>query len=118
MKDISPQLQNQITQFQQVQQQLQSVSAQKYQMEAQMKEMERTLEELVAAAADSDVYRSVGSLLIKVQDKEKVKNDLDESKETLEIRVKALDRQEKTLREKFQNLQETLNKALGSGQGN
>ena len=46
MNSISPQLQNQIAQFQQLQQQLQAVTSQKIQMEAQVKEIERTMEEL------------------------------------------------------------------------
>jgi prefoldin beta subunit len=114
MNNISPQLQNQIAQFQQVQQQLQSVSTQKMQMEMQKREMERTKEEL--SKATGDVYKNVGSLMIKADNKEKIVNEIDESLETLEIRIKALDRQEKGLRDKFQTLQETINKAMGSQQ--
>ena len=43
MNGISPQLQNQITQFQQVQQQLQAVTTQKMQYDAQKRELSRTL---------------------------------------------------------------------------
>ena len=35
------------------------------------------------------------------------------AKETLEIRIKSLERQEKSLREKYDSLQETINKAMG-----
>jgi prefoldin beta subunit len=111
MNNISPQLQNQIAQFQQTQQQLQAVSTQKIQMEAQRKEMERTSAELVKATGD--VYKSSGSLLIKVDDKEKLKADLEESLETIEIRIKSFERQEKALRDKYESLQETINKAMG-----
>ncbi|MDR1954364.1 MAG: prefoldin subunit beta, partial [Candidatus Methanoplasma sp.] len=103
MHNISPQLQNQIVQFQQTQQQLQAVSTQKLQMEAQKKEMERTSEEL--AKATGDVYKSSGSLLIKVDDKNQAKAVLDDSIETMEVRIKSLERQEKALREKYENLQ-------------
>jgi len=111
MNEISPQLQNQIAQFQQVQQQLQNVTTQRIQMDAQRKEMERTVAELDKASGD--VYRSVGSLLVKVDDKAAVKAEITESMETVEVRIKSLERQEKQLREKFQSLQETLNKAMG-----
>lgn len=114
MNSISPQLQNQIAQFQQIQQQLQSVSTQKMQMNAQIKEIERTVAELDKATGD--VYRNVGSLLIKVDDKEAVKAELEESKETLEVRVKSTERQEAGLREKYNALQETINKAMGKPQ--
>ena len=111
MNNLSPQLQNQVMQFQQLQQQLQTVSTQKAQMESQKKELERTLEEL--EKAKSDVFRSVGSLLIKVDDKEALKTEIVDATETLDVRIKALDRQEKGLREKYQALQETINKAMG-----
>ena len=42
MNGISPQLQNQITQFQQVQQQLQSVTSQKMQMDSNRRELVKT----------------------------------------------------------------------------
>jgi len=111
MNSISPQLQNQITQFQQVQQQLQTVATQKMQMDAQKKEMERTVAELDKTSGN--VYRSVGSILMKVDDKAALRTELEDTAETLDVRIKALDRQEKGLREKFQSLQETINKAMG-----
>lgn len=114
MNNISPQLQNQIAQFQQVQQQLQNVSAQKIQMNAQKKEMERTIEELERSTGT--VYKNVGSLLIKVDDKATVKSEIEEDIETVDVRLKSLERQEKTLREKFDSLQETINKAMGQPQ--
>ena len=114
MNNISPQLQNQIAQFQQVQQQLQAVSTQKMQMEMQKREMERTKEEL--SKSNGDIYKNVGSLLIKADNKEAVMSELEDSLETLGVRIKALDRQEKGLRDKFQTLQETINKAMGSQQ--
>ncbi len=112
MNGISPQLQNQITQFQQVQQQLQNVSAQKAQMDIQLRELKRTVEELDRSSGD--VYKSAGALLIKVDDKAALRAELEESVETMEIRVKSFERQEKTLKEKYQSLQETLNKAMGN----
>lgn len=111
MNGISPQLQNHIAQYQQTQQQLQNVSTQKVQMEAQKREMERTSEEL--SGSSGDVYRSVGSLLVKVDDKEKLKAEIDESLETLDIRIRGLERQEKSLRERFEVLSETINQAMG-----
>lgn len=111
MNGISPQLQNQITQYQQTQQQLQAVSTQKVQMEAQKREMTKTSEEL--AKNTGDVYKNVGSLLIKVDDKEALKAEIDDSIETMEIRIKGLEKQEKSLREKYDSLQNTINQAMG-----
>lgn len=115
MNEISPKIQNMIAQFQQLQQQLQAVLTQKLQMEAQLKEIERTLEELGKVPDETPIYKNVGSLLIKAPDKGGVVKELEESKETLEIRVKTLDRQEKQMRERYQNLQEQISQALGGG---
>ena len=57
MNNMSPQLQNQIAQFQQLQQQIQTLNTQKLQMNAQTKEIERTIAELDAATGD--VYNIV-----------------------------------------------------------
>ena len=111
MNSISPQLQNQIAQFQQLQQQLQAVSSQKLQMDAQIKEIERTISELDKATGD--VYKNVGSLIIKIDNKDSVKAELEEGKETMEVRVKSMERQEVALREKYESMQESLNKAMG-----
>ena len=111
MNSISPQLQNQIAQFQQLQQQLQAVSSQKLQMDAQIKDIERTISELDKATGD--VYKNVGSLMIKVDNKDSVKAELEEGKETMEVRVKSMERQEVALREKYESMQESLNKAMG-----
>ena len=111
MNGISPQLQNQITQFQQQQQQLQNVSAQKSQMKAQERELQRTLEEL--GKSSGDVYRNVGVLLIMVDDRDALKAELEESLETLGIRVKGLEKQEKSLRDRYETLQDAINRAMG-----
>jgi prefoldin beta subunit len=115
MNEISPKLQNQIAQFQQVQQQLQSVLSQKFRMEAQLREAQMTIDELNKAAEDVAIYRNVGSLLIKASDKTSVLKDVEDDKETLEIRIKTLDRQEKALRDKYNTMQDQLSKALGQG---
>ncbi|AGI47331.1 prefoldin, beta subunit, archaeal [Thermoplasmatales archaeon BRNA1] len=112
MNGISPQLQNQITQYQQLQQQLQTATAQRIQMESQMKELQRTVEELKKATGD--VYRNVGTLLIKVDDKESLAADMEESLETMEIRVRGFKNQEDSLRQKAEALSNSINTAMGN----
>jgi prefoldin beta subunit len=114
MDEISPKLQNQIAQFQQVQQQLQQIMSQKYRMEAQVREMEMTVEELKKASADAPVYKNVGSLMVMVKDKEALLHEIEDDKETTEVRVKSLDRQEKMLKDKYQVMQEQISRALGN----
>jgi prefoldin beta subunit len=117
MDDLSPKVQNQIAQFQQLQQQLQAVLNQKFQMDAQVKEMQRTAEELNRSPEDVVIYKSVGSLLIKAENKAAVLKEIEDDKETMEVRVKTLERQEKSLKDRYQVLQDQLNKALSTGAG-
>ncbi len=114
-EEISPQLQNKIAQFQHMQQQIQVLSSQKFQLEAQLRDTERAIAELEKAASDTPIYKTVGSLMVKAEDKESVSKELSEKKETLDVRIKALDRQEKHLMEKYQALQQELTKAIQTG---
>ncbi len=111
MDNIPPKVQNQIAQFQQLTQQIQMVTTQKIQLESQVRELEKTVQEL-EKVGDEAVYRNVGSLLIQVKDKTGLLTELKEQKETAEVRVKTLDRQDKHLRERHQTLQQQITQAL------
>jgi prefoldin beta subunit len=113
-EEISAQLQNKIQQFQHLQQQIQVLSSQKFQLEAQLRETERALEELTKLSGETPIYKSVGSLLVRAEDKEGVEKELNEKKETIDIRIKAMDRQEKQLVEKYQELQQELSSAISA----
>lgn len=114
MNGMSPQLQNQITQFQQTQQQLQAVSSQKAQMDTQKRELIRTLEELNKSTGD--VYKSAGTLMIKVSDKDALKSEIEESIEMMDVRISSLERQENSLKDRYTALQEAINTAMGNAQ--
>jgi len=113
-KEISPQLQNQILQFQQIQQQLQAVTAQKMQIEAQVKEMDLGIEAIRGTDKDTPIYRMVGGLLIQTKDHEALLKEIEEKKETMEIRLRALEKQEKHLRDRYSELHEQISKVLGA----
>lgn len=112
MDNIPPRVQNQIAQFQQLTQQIQMVTSQKIQLEAQVRELDRTLQELEKTAEDSEVFRNVGSLLIQVKDKAALVNELKEQKESSDVRIKTLERQDKHLRERHKSLQDQITHAL------
>ena len=86
--NISPQMQNQLTQFEQLRQQLQMIMTQRLQIESQVREVETALEEIGSISDDTPIYKNVGSLMVKAEDKKGVEKDLNEQKETLEVRVK------------------------------
>jgi prefoldin beta subunit len=114
MKDISPQLQNQIAQYQQLQNQLQVLGSQRVQLEAKLREIEQTLEELNKLSGDTPVYKSIGMLLVRQDDREGLKKELEEHKETLTIRVKSLQKQEKALSGRYEDLAAKIQTALGT----
>ncbi|VUT28071.1 MAG: Prefoldin subunit beta [Candidatus Syntrophoarchaeum sp. GoM_oil] len=115
-QEISPQLQNQIAQLQQLQQQAQALTMQKSQIEMMLKEMDGALEELVKAGDDDVIYRNVGEILIK-SDKASVQADLTEKKETFDLRLKTIERQDERVQKRFQQLQEQVKQAIGDVQG-
>jgi prefoldin beta subunit len=61
------------------------------------------------------VYKSIGTLLIRADNKKELQKELDEHKETIGVRVKTLKKQENTLSERYQSLGEKLNEALQGG---
>jgi prefoldin beta subunit len=112
MNDISQEMQGKIMQFQQLQQQIQVIAQQKYQIEMQVTELDKTIEELGKLKKGAEIYKSVGAILVRTDDKESLKKELEDKKETLEIRIKTLGNQDKTLREMHMNLQKELTEAL------
>jgi prefoldin beta subunit len=109
---IPAKLQNDLRQFQRLQQELSSVAQQRLQMDLKFRETTRTLEDLKALPEDATVYRPIGGLLVKAKDRAEVDGLLTEEKETLEIRVKALERQENHLKERYTEMQKELSEAL------
>ena len=114
MKEISPQLQNRIAQYQNLQNQLQVLGSQRIQLEAKLREIEGTLEELGKISGDTPVYKSIGMLLVRQNDRETLRKELEDHKETLTIRVKSLQKQEKSLTERYEDLGGKIQAALGT----
>ena len=111
--DLPPQIKNQLAQLQQIQQQAQAIAVQKNQVEISLKETDIALEELDKIDADAVVYRAIGDLLIKTE-RDKTKEALKEKKDTLDLRLQTLARQEERAQKRFQQLQEQLKQAIGT----
>ena len=110
---LPPQIQNQLAQLQELQQQAQIVIQQRQQLELQVREVERTLEELAKVPQGAPLFKSVGTLLVSVQDREAVERELQDQKETMTVRLESAKRQEQRLRERVTALQTELQAALG-----
>jgi len=112
MAKISPQLQDQLMKLQQIQQQVELLVNQRMQLERESKEVERAISELdQLESADALVYKTIGAILIKA-DKDKVREELAERKETLEMRVKTISRQEERAKSDYESKRKTLQAAL------
>jgi len=81
--------------------------------EAKLREIDGTLEELNKISGDTPIYKSIGMLLVRQDDRDALKKELEEHKETLTIRVKSLQKQEKSFAERYEGLGEKIQAALG-----
>lgn len=90
-------------------QQLQTILLQKQSLQIQANEIDNALEEL--EKAKDDVFHLVGPVLIK-SEKEKLKKELKDSKEDVDLKIKTLERQEKKIRERMREDQERFQKFL------
>lgn len=104
-----------IQQFQELQQQYQSVIFQKETTSLQLQEMESALKELESAKGDA--FRAVGMILVK-KDASTLKSELLEQKETLHVRLKSLQKQEKMLADRLLELQRKLVQSQAARQEN
>ena len=111
MNNLSPKVQNQLGMLQQIQQQLQTILSQKAQYEIAVREAKRAKEEISDAADDSVMYMSVGTIMMQKK-KEVVDTKLSEKIETLELRIKSLEKQEKMMQGKFEQLQAQIKAAI------
>lgn len=107
-------LQNKLMEAQQLQQQLQKLITQRQQLQLKENDIERALSELEKLEKETPVYRNVGeNILVKVEDKDKLVEELKDDLESTSVRVKALGRQEDKMRKTFQNIQKELSTSLG-----
>jgi len=105
-------LQNDLKQFQRLQQELGNTQQQRLQIDLKLREVTHTLEELKTLPDESVLYRPIGGLLVRAKNKKEVEDLLTEEKETLEVRVKAVERQENHLKERYSTMQQELTQAL------
>jgi prefoldin beta subunit len=111
MNNLSPKVQNQLGMLQQIQQQLQTILSQKAQYEIAVREAKRAKEEISDAADDAVMYMNVGTVMMQKK-KDVVDTKLSEKIETLELRIKSLEKQEKMMQGKFEQLQAQIKAAI------
>ena len=110
--ELSPQIQNQLAQLQQLQQQAQAVVTQKAQIEGLLRETEAALKELEKSSDEAVIYKSVGEVLFRAE-KQKLTEELKEKKDMMDLRLKTMAKQEERIQSRFTQLQEQLKQSLG-----
>ncbi|KXA90578.1 prefoldin subunit beta [candidate division MSBL1 archaeon SCGC-AAA259I09] len=115
MEQLPPQIQEQAQQLQQVQQQVESLARQKQQLEINSQETERALEEISDIDKDTPIYKSIGGIMVKT-DLSDAEEELKERQETLNLRIKQIERQEERSRKRLEKLRAKIQDAL-QGQG-
>ncbi|KQB33490.1 prefoldin subunit beta [Acidiplasma cupricumulans] len=115
--NINAYLQNQLKQAQDIQAQIEQIANQRYQLDIKVKEIDRTLKELSSVKDGTPIYKNVGPVLYKIDDKNKLVSDLEEQKELSQMRLKTLENQQKNLEEKYKELEETIQKRYEEASG-
>jgi prefoldin beta subunit len=108
MAEISQETEQKISQLQLYEQGLQSILAQKQQFQSQSVEIDSALKELELT---DQAYKIVGNIIV-ASKKEVLKKDLESKKETTNLRVKTLEKQEDQIRDKAKKIQEEVSKNI------
>jgi len=90
--------------LQKIVQELQIIRSQIQTFSSQSSEYSLTMDSLESQNPGKPVYRSVGNLLLEVDDREKLLQELSESKLNIENHLKLLIEREESLREKYEEL--------------
>ncbi|MBW2997237.1 prefoldin subunit beta [Candidatus Woesearchaeota archaeon] len=109
MTEAKKDLQEKINKLSMMEHSLQSFLGQKQTFQAQLMEIESALTELDKT---DKAYKIVGNVMV-ASDKEELKKDLQQKKETAELRIKTIEKQEEKMREKTAELQSEVMKEMG-----
>ncbi|OYT41943.1 prefoldin subunit beta [Candidatus Pacearchaeota archaeon ex4484_26] len=98
-----------VKELQLIEQNLNNLVFQKQTFQLELNEVESANQAL--NEADGDVFKIVGNVMIK-SEKEKLKKELDEKKELINLRVKNIEKQEKALRSRVEELRKSILKGI------
>ncbi len=109
--EIPPWLKEQLARYDQLQQNLQAVVSQKQMLEAEKAEADRAAAELKKAGPDAVVFKNTGSVLVKANRDDLLK-ELEEKTDLTNTRILVLSKQEDRIRTNLQEVQAKVNEAL------
>lgn len=99
-----------IQELQLLEQNIQNLLLQKQTFQARLLENENALKEL-DKSGKKETYKIIGNIMVSVN-KEKLKTDLKNEKEVIELRIKNIEKQESTIKERASRLQQEVLKEL------
>ncbi|MBI2139850.1 prefoldin subunit beta [Candidatus Woesearchaeota archaeon] len=99
-----------IQQLQLAEQGIQSMLVQKQQFQAQMLEAESALKELEKG---QEAYKIIGNIMV-MASKDDLARELQQKKEILSIRIKSMEKQEDSIKEKAKKMREEVLKEIKS----
>lgn len=96
--------QEKIQQLQLIEQNLQNLLSQKQQFQSQMFELDGAIKELESTP---QAYKIIGGIMV-LTEKDKLKKDLSEKKELVELRISSIEKQEKQFKDRAKGIQEEV----------
>ncbi|HLC62875.1 MAG TPA: prefoldin subunit beta [Candidatus Nanoarchaeia archaeon] len=97
--------QEKVAQLQQIEQNLQILLNQKQTFQSQLLEVDNALEEI--KKTKKPIYKIIGTIMVSA-DHNETQKELEERKNVLELRVKSIEKQEQSIKQKADKLQEEL----------
>jgi len=109
--EMNEELVKKLREYESMEKQLQSILLQVNQLKLQLSEIDLATKSL--DNAKDDIYRSVGSIMIKTT-KEDALKDLNNKKEMFEVRLASLERQQQDLGGKVSGMRTELQQQMGN----
>lgn len=106
--ELPKETQEKISQLQMLEQAMQNSALQVQQLNAQLLELDSAVSEL---GKTENAFKIVGNLMINTN-KDELKENLQKKKESVELRLQTLEKQEERLKDKAKNLQEEIMKTM------
>ncbi len=104
MTEFTKEQEEKINRLQLLEQSRQTINLQKQNFQMKLMETESALKEIEKS---DENYRIVGTIMVK-KDKESLRKELEEEKEKLNLRIKNLEKQEETIRNRMKQIQEEI----------
>jgi len=110
---LPPDVEEKVAKLQDIQEQLRLILIRKQQLQIQLAESQNALEAVEQLSDDCEIYKAAGYVMFK-STKSKVLEELRDKKDTLELRIKTLEKQEGLLRKQFEDLRKEIDKFLST----